>query len=577
MQGRYRLNMVSSEALPAPEGRRLTGPGMLWDHPGAVLDVFFTEVDQGRVSHLWHLHARRMLDAVGWAGEHIKAHPFLGGITLAISAPLDQLYASVGVAEAAWHFCAADLLDQPPGDFAAAVATLKAEMAAEANAALLALVAAAKARGLDALCDEDAVSVGHGVGSQSWPVGALPRPEAVEWDRLHNIPVALITGTNGKTTTTRLCAAIGRAAGIVTGLTSTDVVQIGSRILEEGDFSGPGGARMLLRDTALEMGILEVARGGILRRGLPVQQARAAAVLNVAADHLGEYGVNTVEALAEAKFALRRGLAPGGVLVLNADDPVVVAQATGPAWWFALSRQVAQARAGAGPCCWLEDATLVFFDGAETTPVIAVADLPIALGGRARHNIQNALAAICLTRALGVGFDAIRAGLAGFQSNVTDNPGRCNEFAVKGARVFVDFAHNPHSIAAVTATLAGLPAKRCFVMISQAGDRSDEDIRGLVSGAFVMRPDYVVASELPGYERGRGPGEIPDLIAQACVDLGMPAGNVLRSERPKDGAALVIDRLEPGDLALLLVHGDRDEIFAMLTDQSDAPTSSKLA
>jgi cyanophycin synthetase len=557
------------------EARRVTGPGMLWQHPGAMLDVEFAPLDPAVVGDLWRLHAGRMLEAVGWGQEQVLAHVFQGGMTLAISAPEDQLYTAVSVAEAAWGFCVAALQGVAAPDFAAEVERLRAEAAAEANPALLALMAAARGRGLDVLVDDDLVTVGHGVGSAGWPVRDLP--EVVDWDRLHNIPVALITGTNGKTTTTRLCAAIGRAAGLVAGLTSTDYVQIGERVLEEGDFSGPGGARMLLRDTALEVGFLEVARGGILRRGLPVGQARAAAVLNVAADHLGEYGVNTVEALAEAKFAVRRGLGPGGVMVLNADDPLVVAQAQGPAWWFALTRDAARLRAGALPCAWLEDDALVFWDGAEAIPVIAVADLPIALGGRARHNIQNALAAICLTRALGVGFEAIRAGLAGFQSNVTDNPGRCNEFAVKGARVFVDFAHNPHSIAAVTQTLAGLTGKRCFVMISQAGDRSDEDIRGLVRGAFVMRPDYVVASELPGYERGRGPGETSDLIARICQDLGMAAQNVLRAAAPAAGAALVVARLEPDDLALLLVHGDRDEIFAMLTAQSDAPTSSKLA
>lgn len=549
--------------LRSVAARRVTGPGMLWAHPGAVMDVEAAGLDTAVVGDLWRLHAGRVLEAMGWTGERVLAHPFQGGVTLAISAPEDRLYTAVSVAEAAWGLCVAALLAQDQGDFDAMTLRLRAAAEREANPALLALSAAARVRGLDVLIDDEMVTVGHGVGSRSWPVRDLPK--AVDWAGLHNIPVALITGTNGKTTTTRLCAAIGRAAGKVAGLTSTDYVQIGERVLEEGDFSGPGGARILLRDPQLEMGFLEVARGGILRRGLPVQQARAAAVLNAAADHLGEYGINTVEALAEAKFAVRRGLAPGGVLVLNADDPFVVAEATGPAWWFALTRQAAQAQAGALPCCWLDGDSLVFFDGTETTPVIAVADLPIALGGRARHNIQNALAAICLTRALGLGFEAIRAGLAGFQSNVTDNPGRCNEFAVKGARVFVDFAHNPHSIAAVTETLAGIAAKRCFVLISQAGDRSDDDIRGLVSGSFVMRPDYVVASELPGYERGRSHGEIPDLIAQACVDLGMPADHVLRSETPKAGAALVIERLEPGDLALLLVHADRDEIFAMLT------------
>lgn len=571
MQSATKLDMLSSDALPAPEGRRLTGPGMLWSHPGAALDVFFTRFDRGRVSHLWHLHARRMLDAVGWAGQHVVAHPFQGGVTLAISAPLDQLYAAVGVAEAAWHFCAADLLDVPPGDFAAAVADLKGEMAEEANPALVALVAAAKARGLDALCDDDTLSVGHGTGSQSWPVGALPRADAVDWDRLHNIPVALITGTNGKTTTTRLCAAIGRASGLVAGLTSTDMVQVGDRVLEEGDFSGPGGARLLLRDPALQVGVLEVARGGILRRGVPVERAMAAAVLNVSADHLGEYGVNTVEALAEAKFAVRRGLAPGGVMVLNAEDPLLVAQSEktpAPTWWFALDKgapKIVWARANAMPCAWLAGDDLVFFDGSVPHVLITVPQVPITLGGRARHNILNALAAICLTRALGISYAAITAGLAGFHSNRADNPGRLNEFSVKGARVFIDFAHNPQSIAAVTHTLSGTPAKRRFVMISHAGDRSDDDIRGLVSGALALHPDYVVATELEGYLRGRKPGELPDLIARTCTELGMPPQNVLRATSPARGAATILGMLAPGDLALLLVHSERDEIFAMVT------------
>lgn len=568
--GQARLKVLSSDALPVPEGRRLTGPGVLWPWPGAVLDVFFTQFDQARVADLWRQHARRLLDAVGWPDEHVIAHAFQGGVTLALSAPRDQLYASVSVAEAAWHFCAAALLDEPPGDLAAAVLGLKEEMAAEANPALLRLVAAARERGLDALCDEDAVSIGHGAGSQCWSMPGLPDPADVNWDKLHNIPVALITGTNGKTTTTRLCAAIGRAAGLVAGLTSTDVVQIGGRVLEEGDFSGPGGARLLLRDRTLEIGFLEVARGGILRRGLPVEKAMAAAVLNVSADHLGEYGVNTVEALAEAKFAVRRGLAQGGIMVLNADDPLLVAQSEktpSASWWFGLdagAAKIVQARADATPCAWLEGTDLVFFDGSTRHPVISVAQMPVSLNGRARHNILNALAAICLTRALGVGYAAISAGLAGFQSNTTDNPGRLNAFSIRGAQVYVDFAHNPQSIAAVTSTLQGTPAKRRFVMISHAGDRSDADIRGLVRGAFALRPDYVVATELAGYLRGRRPGEIPDLIERTCVELGMPAENVLRAASPRQGAAKILVMLGPGDMALLLVHSERDDIFAML-------------
>ncbi len=549
------------------EARRLTGPGMLWDRPGAVLDLFGADAD---FAAGWQVQARRLLEAVGWPDEALIALPFDGGVTLALSAPVDQLYSAVSLAEAAWALCSAG------GDFAAIVAALRAEAAAEADPALRGLVAGAEARGIDALWDEDAVSLGHGAGSQVWPVGALPN--AVNWDGLHNIPVALITGTNGKTTTTRLCAAIGRAAGLVAGLTSTDMVQVGARVLDKGDFSGPGGARMLLRDPQVQVAFLELARGGILRRGLPVRQARAAAVLNVAADHLGEYGVNTVAALARAKFAVRRGLAAGGIMVLNADDPLVVAEAAGidgPIWWFSLTPLRRDT-----PGAWLDGEALVFWDGSALHPVTTVSALPVAMGGAARHNILNALAAICLTRALGIGYDAIRAGLQGFQNSPQDNPGRINEFAVAGARVFVDFAHNPHSIAAVTATLAGVPARRRFVMIAQAGDRSDEDIRGLVAGALALPFDYVVASELAGYLRGRALGVIPDLIAQTCLEMGLSAAQVLRAASPKAGAELVLAMLEPGDLALLLVHSERDAVFAMLEaaqGQSALPTSSKLA
>ncbi|MDO8313556.1 MAG: cyanophycin synthetase, partial [Sideroxyarcus sp.] len=162
----------------------------------------------------------------------------------------------------------------------------------------------------------------------------------------------------------------------------------------------------------------------------------------------------------------------------------------------------------------------------------------------------------------------ITKGLAGFQSDSIDNPGRCNEFAYNGARVFVDFAHNPHSIAAVTSALNALPAKRRFVMISHAGDRSDQDIHDLTAGAFTLRPDIVVTAELDGYLRGRQPGEIPQLIRETCEVLGMPAGNILFAESPSDGAAKIIRMLEPGDLALLLVHSEREQIFEMLRVQA---------
>ncbi len=564
--------IASAPSLQTGDCRRLTGPGLLWDHPGATLEVMFTDFEPDRVEGLWHRHARRVLDAVGWPGEDSMVRHFGGGISLAISAPLDQLYSATFVVQTAWHFAAAELLDAVAGDFASMIAALRRVMQREADPALVALADAASMRGLEALIDEDMVTLGHGTGSQSWPAGTLPVPDAVMWDGLYNLPIGLITGTNGKTTTTRLAAAMAREAGLVAGLTSTDMVRVGDAVLDRGDFSGPGGARLLLRDPRLEMGFLELARGGILRRGLPVRQALAAVVTNVAADHLGEYGVNTVPDLASAKFAVRHGLRPGGVLILNADDRPVVVEAARlgvNACWFSLTPdapQIVAARAAARPCAWSDGGFLCYFDGLTEVTVSAITDIPIAMGGAALYNISNALAAVCLGRALGLDFAPMARALAAFRNDPADNPGRCNEFAHNGARVFVDFAHNPHSIAAVTGALAALPAKRRFIMVAHAGDRSDQDIRDLARGAVAFGPDFVVIAELPDYLRGREPGEVSRLLRDECLARGFAPEQLLAATSPADGAAQILARVAPGDMALLLVHSERDKIFNMLSD-----------
>ncbi|MGL4489877.1 MAG: Mur ligase family protein [Rhizobiaceae bacterium] len=574
IENALRIDIASAANLPVPESRRLTGPGMLSDQPGAVLDVFYQDFSNTRIGVLWQKHARAVLDAIGWRDEDIYVRHFTGGSNLAISAPMDLLYSAVFAVETAWSFCAAELLEKPAGDFAAMTNALKGVMAREANPQLIDLINAAEAAHIDVLCDDDEISIGHGIGSKTFAADQLPDSDAVNWGELHDIPVALITGTNGKTTTTRLCAAIARAAGKVSGLTSTDQVRVGDDILERGDFSGPGGARLLLRDKRLEIAFLEVARGGILRRGLAVRHAKVAAVLNVAADHLGDYGVNTIEELAEAKFAVHRALLAEGVLILNADDALVVAQAArteGRFCWFSLNQHAEQIRTAraAGHCCaWVESGTIIYFDGIRQTRVIAVDKIPITLQGQARYNISNAVAAVCITRALSIDFDVIRTGLANFQNDTTDNPGRLNEFKVKGARVFVDFAHNPHSIEAVTSALKSVESTRRFVMISNAGDRSDEAIRDLTSGALSLKPQYVVAAELPDYLRGREPGEVSQLIKSESIALGVPQDHILLASSPLAGARTIVDLLMPGDLVLLLVHSERDAIFKMLKDAS---------
>lgn len=568
--------MQEALVIPVPEDgrlvldscRRLLGPNLFGAETGAVGDGLSPGFDPVRMLARWQAHLRALLDGIGWTETPIILRPFAGGGSIFIPAPVDQLFTAAYLIEAAWYFAATDLLglSQMPQD--QMIRDLKGVAALESNPALRDVVAEAERHGIDRLLDDDLLTLGHGTGAATWGTDSLPAP--LRWNDLHDVPLALVTGTNGKTTTTRLIAAMGRAAGKVSGLSSTEFVKVGDEILDKGDYSGPAGARLLLRDPRLELGVLEVARGGILRRGLPVTHARAAIVTNVAADHLGQYGIMTVPELAQVKLAVRRALGPGGLLVLNADDPQVVAAADGVTeriGWFSLNPdtpQIASARAAGHPCGWLEEGRLMLSDGLNEVALIEASDVPLTLGGAARYNIENALGAALAARALGLPDEVIRQVLATFRSDAKDNPGRANEFSVKGARVFVDFAHNPHSIAAVTSALAKLPAGRRFVLLGHAGDRSDDDIRALTEGAFALHPDYVVAAEIPKYLRGRQPGEVSGLIRQTSIGLGLDPEHVLMAESPAAGAAAIIERLRPGDLALLLVHDERQKIFDLI-------------
>jgi UDP-N-acetylmuramyl tripeptide synthase len=166
----------------------------------------------------------------------------------------------------------------------------------------------------------------------------------------------------------------------------------------------------------------------------------------------------------------------------------------------------------------------------------------------------------------------VREGLAAFHNSPQDNPGRCNEFSVDGARIFVDFAHNPHSIAAVSQTMRNLPAKRRILMLGHAGDRSDQDICELTAGAIKLSPDHVIITEVPDYLRGRQSGEVSEIIRQECLRLGLREQQLSFSEDPLAGTRCALELVEPGDLALLLVFSHRDEVIELLRAAPDTIT-----
>ena len=552
------------------DSRRLTGPGLLLDGPGAVLDVSLGGSDAERLISAWRRAAERLLRDVGWADERLAVRHFEGGVSLALTAPVDGLYAATDLSERAWEAAVAELEAGSSPDHESDLAALRKAISSENNPRLVEIRRVARARGLTFLSGEDRVSVGSGAGALVWADDALPQADAVDWDRAFDVPVALVTGSNGKTTVVRLLAAMLREAGLTPGFSSTDGVTAGTELIGEGDFSGPSGARLALRDPRVQAAILETARGGLLRRGLPVESAQAAVVTNVAEDHLGEFGIETLADLAETKLLVAKAVKRNGALVLNADDPMLVQGSAGlerTIIWFSLdaaSSLVQGHVARGGTVVVVENNSIVLLQAGQRRTIASLTDVPITMRGTARHNVANALAAVGGGAALGLEPDTMAAALRHFGQRQNDNPGRAQLLELGGIRVLLDYAHNPHGMLALVALAQKLPSTRRLVMVGQAGDRSDEAIRELARAAWTLRPDYVVLKEMDEYLRGRAPGEVPALLEQEFVRLGMPAGSITNAGPDLAGVRGALEWAQPGDLLVLAVHQDRTAVVDLL-------------
>ena len=552
------------------DSRRLTGPGLMLDGPGAVLDVRLEQPDTDRAIAAWQKAATRLLQAVGWEDEKLASRPFAGGVSLAVSAPIDGLYAATELNERAWAAAAAELRGEKVPDFRAAVASVLDEIKHEENPLLVHLWNEARSRRLTFLSGEELVSVGSGRAAMVWPAEALPEPGAVDWTGVRDVPITLVTGSNGKTTVVRLLAAMVEAGGETTGVTSTDGVTVGATVLEEGDFAGPSGARMVLRHPQVQAAILETARGGILRRGLPVDRAEVAVITNVADDHLGEFGVESLAELADTKLLVTKALGDTGTLVLNADDPLLVERSRhikARIVWFSLdpaSEVVAQHLKSGGTAVFADQGNIVLAEGKHRGTLAPVAEVPITFKGTARHNIANALAATAAGVALDIEIGPLTRALRSFGRDLEDNPGRANLLELGGARILLDFAHNPHGMSALVAVAQTLPAERRLVLVGQAGDRSDEAIRALARVAWELQPEHVVVKDMEAYLRGRAPGEVPGLLADEFTRLGAPEESISRSGPEIAGVRRALEWARPGDLLVLTVHQDRRAVLDLL-------------
>ena len=379
------------------------------------------------------------------------------------------------------------------------------------------------------------------------------------------IPVLAVTGTNGKTTTTRLIAHLFRRAGNAVGYTTTDGVYFQDELLMEGDLTGPFAAGVILSNPRVDVAVLETARGGILRSGLGFDACDAGVVLNVASDHLGMRGIHTVEQLAEVKAVVARAVRPGGATVLNADQPLVLAmrdRTPGRAVLFSMLGEagnpaVAAHLAAGGTAVVVEDEdgreSVVVRQGrreGERIVVAAAADVPLTMGGAARFQVANVLAAVAAAHSLGMDLGTIREGLRTFGSSSASTPGRMNVLRTARGTVVVDYAHNPEAVRALVDFARRTEARRRIGVLTMPGDRRDDDLRELGRAAGGL--DHVIVKEHPAYLRGRAPGEVARLISEGLDDVGVGADRreTVLSEPEAVDRALAM--MEDGDLVLIV-------------------------
>jgi len=373
------------------------------------------------------------------------------------------------------------------------------------------------------------------------------------------IPVAAITGTNGKTTTTRMLTHIMKTSGHIVGMTSTGGIQVDGRVTVKGDMTGPQSAKIVLRDPTIDFAVLETARGGILRAGLGYSECDVAACINVTADHMGLGGIETLEQLARVKETVVR--VANDTVVLNADDKLCLKMADNTRArhlcyitmdsTHGLVREHIRAN---GRAVVLEKGIngdmITIYDNGAHIPLLWTHLIPATIEGKAMHNVQNAMFAAAMAYSFDKDLDEIRNGLRTFDTSFFQSPGRTNVYNEHPFRVILDYAHNPAGFKAMAELADRLdPVGRRTIVFSVPGDRRDEDIRESVEACLPQFTNFVCKAD--SNRRGRGDDEVPQLVRKYLLELGIDDSDIVVIAEEEAAVDHALNDAEEGDLLVI--------------------------
>lgn len=369
------------------------------------------------------------------------------------------------------------------------------------------------------------------------------------------IPIISVTGTNGKTTTTRIIGHVLEEAGMHVGMTTTDGIYLKGKMILPGDTTGPASARVVLRDASIDVAVLETARGGLIRAGLGYDYSDVGIITNVSSDHLGIDGVETLEELAKVKSLVGEAVHPEGYTVLNADDRYVaglIPRLRSQLIFFSAAGDnilVRRHLGAGGTAVFVKNKTVVVACGNRLEKILPVKSIPCTFQGAAQHNVLNVLAAVAGCWALGVSTDVIRDGLLGFSAGLRHNPGRLNIWDVGGIRIVVDYGHNTAGYRCMVNTVQKFKYKRLIGVVGMPGDRLDEHIVevGGVAGAGFNRIIIKEDADL----RGRNPGETAGLLKQGALTAGLGEEQIRVVLNEPEAVRAALDEARAGDTVVI--------------------------
>ena len=374
--------------------------------------------------------------------------------------------------------------------------------------------------------------------------------------KAHSVPIVAVTGTNGKTTTTRLISHILDLSGKIVGMTSTDAVSIDKVNILHGDYSGPEGVKKVMMDPTINYAVFEVARGGILRRGLGYELSDVGVLLNITSDHLGEGGIDTLEELTRLKSTVTEAVKPSGYAVFNADDKRVLScmsrtDAKPILFSKYIDNQALKDNLIKGNMnVTIEDDNIILQKKEWTSRIASVVEIPISFYGKAKFNIENIMAATAATAALGLSEAEIRAGLISFIPSIMQSPGRMNILDMGDFKVIVDYGHNIGAINATGEFIQNLMPGRKIRMTSGVGNRRREDIIefGLALSKFY---DYIIICDPD--PRQRKLGETAEIIQEGLIKGGFKEDMISLVLDEKEATKVALDMAKPGDIIVLQV------------------------